>query len=1006
MSQTPEQIAATIAALEAQRALLGDAVVDSALEPLRRELAALRSPEPAPQQQLKQVSVLFVDVVGSTAMGQELEPEDIHALMDGALERFTAIVRSHHGRVMQYTGDGMLAAFGADGVQEDDVEAAIRAGLAVVEDAQCQAPLLLERHGVPDFNVRAGVHTGTVLLGGGVDAEGSIRGATVNVAARMEQSAPPGRLRISHDSYRHVRGLFEVEEQVPISVKGVAQPLRSYLVDRAMPTAFRVATRGIEGVDSRMVGRDAELGVLRRAFDAVVAERSARAVTVVGDAGLGKSRLLAEFLQTVDLQTCWLLLGRAHPRSTLQPYGLLRDMLARQLQIGESEPAELARQKLIDLLAPLFEAEANDDHEAEAAIHLLGQLIGFDFSASPHVRDLLADEQDFTQRAFEAVALCLRRLGERRAVVLVMDDLHWADAGSLAFMRHVLRSNHDTPLLGLTLTRQSFFEQQPDWITESDPWQTRLDLKPLGKADSQVLAEVLLQRLDEVPAALRALVTGGAEGNPFYMEELVKMLIDDGVIVADAEAWRVLPDKLLAARVPSTLNGVLQARLDALSAGERLALQQAAVVGHVFWDQALAAIDPAATGALPALLNKRLIVRRDDSPALATDGDDTREYAFQHHLLHQVTYDSVLKAPKRTGHARVGDFWSARAEVAGPQDVNPAACRALAEAQHHRCQADAQACIAWFEGQFSHYLNAYAAQTLRPLAEQLIAVCEREFGPEHAQTAKALTNLARVHLLQGGAEQAEPLLRRALAAQEAALGGEHQDTARTLAVLGGCFMGRGDHAAAEPLIRRALAIRERVLGAEDPLTVSTLDQLASSLSELGRHDEAEPLSRRVLEIRERLLGPDDPETAVALTTLADLMLKRRDFAAAEPLARRALAAQQRTLPANHPDIGLSMWNLAEALRELGRLDEAEPLAEQTLAMWEQALGAEHPWTAWGLSSLAELRLAQQRAAEALPLAERSLRIHESTVGAEHPTVAAGQQLLARALSAQANAAGE
>ena len=305
-------------------------------------------------------------------------------------------------------------------------------------------------------------------------------------------------------------------------------------------------------------------------------------------------------------------------------------------------------------------------------------------------------------------------------------------------MRHLLRAHRDTPLLALMLSRPTLFEQHADWV-EGDARHTRLDLKPLDKAFSQELAEVLLQRLDEVPAALRVLLTGSAEGNPFYMEELVKMLIDDGVIVAEPEGWRVLPDKLLVARVPPTLTGVLQARLDALAPRERRALQQAAVVGHVFWDRALASIDAAALDALPVLLRKRLIVPHD-TPAF----DDTNEYAFQHNLLHQVAYDGVLKAPKRAAHASVGAFWSARAEVAAPQDVNPAACRALAEAQYHRCKADAQDYVSWFDGQFSNYLNAYAAQALRPLAQQLIEICEAQFGPQHPQTAKALTNLARV----------------------------------------------------------------------------------------------------------------------------------------------------------------------------------------------------------------------------------------------------------------------
>jgi hypothetical protein len=280
------------------------------------------------------------------------------------------------------------------------------------------------QHGVPDFNVRAGVHTGRVLLGGGVDADGSIRGATVNVAARMEQSAPPGRLRISHDSWRHVRGIFEFVEQAPISVKGVAEPLRSYLVERVVPAALRESPRGVEGVQTRMVGRDAELQLLQRSFDAAVAEQRARAVTVVGEAGLGKSRLLAEFQQSLDLSRCWLLLGRAHPRSALQPYGVLRNMLQRHLHISEADAPDFARHKLVKALSPLFA------DEGEAPVHLLGHMIGLDFSSSPHGRDLLGDDA--------------------------------------RFMHHLLERDGDLPLLSLTLTRQTVFEAHADWGRDQD----------------------------------------------------------------------------------------------------------------------------------------------------------------------------------------------------------------------------------------------------------------------------------------------------------------------------------------------------------------------------------------------------------------------------------------------------------------------------------------------------------------------------------------------------------
>jgi class 3 adenylate cyclase/tetratricopeptide (TPR) repeat protein len=987
MEASSEKIAAAIAALEAQRGALGDSIIDTALAPLRRELAALEARERHQPQQLKQVSVLFVDVVGSTAIGQQLDPEEIHSVMDGALERFTAIVQQHHGRVLQYTGDGMLAAFGSEESSEDDVESAVRAGLSIIENAHHLAPAVRERHGVPDFNVRAGVHTGTVLLGAGVDAEGSIRGATVNVAARMEQSAPPGKLRISHDSFRHVRGQFDVTEQAPISVKGIDQPLRSYLVERAKPRAFRVTSRGIDGVPTLMVGRQAELYALCAAFDSIVSERRARSVTVVAEAGMGKSRLLAEFQQIASQQSCWMLPARAHPRSGLHAYGLLRDMLARQLQIGEADPAELARDKLVKGLAAQF-AE-----EGEAPIHLIGHLIGLDFSASEHVRELLGDEQQFRLRAFDAAALCLRRLADARPVVVVLDDLHWADTGTLDFVRHLRSSNHDSSLLMLMLTRPSFLEQRPGW-SDGEERHARIDLEPLDKTHSHELVDQLLNRLPEVPAALRALLTGGAEGNPFYMEELVKMLIDDGVIAIEAAGWRVLPEKLLIARVPPTLTGVLQARLDALPTRERRALQQAAVVGHVFWERALAAIDATALQVMPSLLRKRLIVPHDTPTT-----DDTCEYAFQHNLLHQVTYDGLLKDPKRAAHAAVGAFWSARAEVARSQDVTPAACRALAEAQHHRCKSDAQGYVAWFEGQFSNYLNAYAARALRPLAEELIDICAKEFGAEHPQSAKALTNLARVSLMLGDVERAEPLLHSAITAQEKSLPADHTDLALTLAVLGGCCEGRGDMIAAEPLYKRALEIRQRVFGPHHALTLNALDNLAKVTLELGRLDDAESLSRQVLLAREGLFGPDHPNTAFALTALGEVLTKRGLFSDAEPLIRRALTIQKMSLPPDHPETGLSMWHLSEVLRGQSRLDEAEALARKTLELWEASFGPQHEWTAWGLISLAECRLAQGASTEAAAFADRAVQVVQRVYGNEHSVLGSTLNLQGCALMA-------
>lgn len=975
-------IESAIAALEGQRAVLGDFAVDAALAPLRRELQALRAQPAAaaPAQQLKQVSVLFVDVVGSTAIGQRLDPEAIQAVMDGALARFTAAVQAHHGRVLQYTGDGMLAAFGAETASEDDAESAVHAALAVIAAARAHAPEVRRAYRVPDFAVRAGIHTGRVLLGGGVDAEGTIRGATVNIAARMEQTAPPGRLRISHDTWQQVRGLFETSAPEAIEVKGVDGPLRTYLVERVAARAFHSPTRGIEGIATRMVGRERELAVLEAAYARVTAQRTLAALTVVGEAGLGKSRLLAEFRSRLDdaPEPARLLLARAHPRSELHPYGQLRELYAGTIGIADDEAPDAAREQFLRALAPLFAAEG------EAPVHALGHLIGLDFGASAHLQELLADEQRLRGHAFDAGALALRRLAQmqRTPLLLVIDDLHWADDGSLDFARHLLAHCRDLPLMALFLARPALYERVPGWGAD-DGAHRRIDIGPLDAAASRRLAADLLHRVADLPAALPALVTGSAEGNPYYMEELVKMLIDDGVIAVDGEDWRVHADRLHAAKVPATLAGVLQARLDTLPAAERLALQQAAIVGHVFSQDALAVVDAHAPAALPALLRRRLIAAREQR-----SGEAGGEYVFHHPLLQQVTYDSVLQAPRLAGHARAGAYWRARAEVAHPREVTPAGMRALAETHDHWRRCDPQAFANWFDAQFTHYLNAYAGRALRPLAQAVVELCEAQFGADHIDTARALTNLARVAVQRGESAIAEPALRRALAIQERRLGPDHPDTARTLAVLGGWYQGRGDMRSAQRCVQRAFEIRERVLGAEHALTMSTLDLLAHVMTELGRLDEAQTLYERVLRVRERVLGPQGVGTASALTALAEVLGKRGELARAEDLLRRALAIQRRELPDRHPDTGLTMWHLGETLRAAGRLAEAEPVARSTLQLFEEAFGPAHEWTGWALGSLAALLLAQGDTGGALAHAQRAIAIHERLFGATHAQVAA------------------
>ena len=612
--------------------------------------------------QRRQVTVLFLDITGSTLMTRQLDPEDVLEVMDTVLRRFSQIVTAQGGRVLQYAGDSVLAAFGAERALEDDPERAVHAGLDLLAAAREHAVLVQREHGLAGFGIRVGIHTGEVLLGGGVDDDGTIRGYTVNIAARLEQSAPAGAVRISQETWRQVRGVFEAEAQPPLQVKGQDEPLLTYLVSGVRPRAFRALGRGVDGLETAFVGRQDELASLLGAFERTATGGGLQAVTLLAEAGLGKSRLLHEFQLGLDAseRSCWLLRGRAQPASQHQPYGLLRDVLAWRLQIADSDRADAARERLVQGLLPFFAADG--DAAALSQAELLGQLIGMDFSASPRLAAMLRDARLLRDGALAAFATWLQRLAasDGSSVVLLLDDLQWADDASLDLLEQV-RTRTELPLLLVLAARPTLLERRPNW---GQGWERHqaVTLAPLPAAGRRALLQSLLQRVDDVPPALLTLIDDQAEGNPYYAEELVQMLIDVGVIdnsVSDpgAERWHVRPERLAAAHVPGTLVGVLQARLDALAANERRAIQAASIVGPVFWDDALQSLDHGATDMLPELQRKAMVQARAES---AFEG--TCEEAFNHHLLHQVTYDTLLKAERRAGHAQAAQ-WLARASA-------------------------------------------------------------------------------------------------------------------------------------------------------------------------------------------------------------------------------------------------------------------------------------------------------------------------------------------------------
>jgi class 3 adenylate cyclase/tetratricopeptide (TPR) repeat protein len=637
-----------IAALQARRTLLGDALTDAALAPLLAQLAAGNTAlQPAaPARRLRQVSVLFLDLVGSTHLIQRLDPEEVQAVIDSALASFSAIVERHGGEVLRYAGDGLKAAFGARVTREDDAERAVLCGLELLQAAA--------RAGDGDgahLSARVGIHTGAAVRGGGVEQDNSLSGLAVNVAARMEQSAPAGGLRISQDTWALVRGVFDAEPQPALTVKGHDLPIQSWLVKAAKPRALRLPARGIAGLETPLVGREAECQSFDAAVQGLLADRQPRTLTLLAEAGLGKSRLLREFQHGLSAYSSrwWLLPARAQPSGALQPYGLLRDLLLRRLEIADTDSADLARTRFVQGLAPWL-AQPNDP-----APEVLGQLIGLDFSAAPAVVRLGTDARLLVDRALAALGLWLERLAgsDGSPVVLLLDDLHWADDASLDALCRLLRTLQ-APVLALLGARPALLERRADW-GEGLPRHQALTLQPLDTTQGAVLTQALLQRLGTVPAALATLVQQQSGGNPFYAEELVMLLIDQGAIERGEAEWTFHPERMAANRLPTTLTAVLQARIDALDVEQRRALQMASVIGPVFWDDALAALDPRGPAALPALQNKALVQPRPVSTV-----EHTVEETFAHHLLHQVSYGTVLKPERREAHARAAAWLTER----------------------------------------------------------------------------------------------------------------------------------------------------------------------------------------------------------------------------------------------------------------------------------------------------------------------------------------------------------
>ena len=598
------------------------------------------------------VTMLFCDLKGSTAAAEGLDPEDWSEIMNGAFAQMIKPVYQYEGTIARLMGDALLAFFGAPIAHEDDARRAILAGLDIVEAIKPYRELIMDRYGV-DFDVRVGINTGLVVVGAvGSDLrmEYSALGDAINLAARMEQTAEPGTVRIAHDTYKLVKNLFEFKSLGGVEVKGKSEPVLAY---QALGRKFELGrTRGIEGLHAAMVGRDAELSALRNVIGDLK-QGLGRIIFVLGEAGLGKTRLISEAYEVFQTlghtQAVWVeTISLSY--ETNQAYGLFQRLMRRIGGIEYDDAPLVLREKLGMLVGNVEEARRS------RALHVFEALFGLEAENN----GIPMDDETFKRELYEAMYLWWKARFSLQPAVLVFDDMHWCDAASAELLRLLLPLTGESPLVLLFAMRAE--RNAPAWQIKTvadDEYNHRyieLVLRPLSDADGNELVNQLLANPD-LPDNLRSSILEKSGGNPFFIEEVVRTLIDNGVLIAvDQEVngeikrvWHATSASTDFA-IPDNLQSLLAARMDRLEESTRGTLQLASVIGRSFYHRVLQAVDEASHELdkhLGTLLRMELIREAARLPEM--------EYAFRNPLTQEAVYKTILIKRRRAFHQRVGE---------------------------------------------------------------------------------------------------------------------------------------------------------------------------------------------------------------------------------------------------------------------------------------------------------------------------------------------------------------
>jgi class 3 adenylate cyclase/tetratricopeptide (TPR) repeat protein len=964
------------------------------------------------------VSVLFADLVGFTSLSESRDPEEVRDLLSRYFDLCRRLVELYGGVVEKFIGDAVMAVWGTPVAQEDDAERAVRAALDLVAAVRA----LGDEIGAPDLRARAGVLTGEAAVNLAAVGEGMVAGDMVNTAARIQALAEPGAVLVGEATRRASEGAVMFADSGEHALKGKTQPVALYRAMRV--TAARGGALRSQGLEAPFVGRERELRLVKELFHASAEQSRAHLVQISGIAGIGKSRLSWEFFKYIDglVENVWWHRGRCLAYGEGVTYWALAEMVRTRAQIVEGEDLDAARAKLAACLAE----HVPDGEERFWIGPRLANLLGIEERAD-------TDRQDL----FAAWRLFFERLAVQAPLIMVFEDLQWADATLLAFIEYLLEWSSAQRLFVLALSRPELSEHQPEFARGVRNTAT-LALEPLSHPQMTTLLDGYIPGL---PEQLKQQVLNRAQGIPLYAVETVRMLLDRNLLVQDGSVYRPTGE-IATLEVPETLHALAAARLDGLPSAERGLVHEACVLGKTFTKQALAALTGRTESELEPLLAG--LVRKEVLSLQADPREPERgQYGFLQELLRQVAYDTLSRRDRKSRHlaavaAIEQTFHGADHEVpeviaahllaaaeAAPDDLDSSEIRLRARTALTQAGERAAALAAPDEAR--HYLDQAAdlaageprlqaellerAGTLafrgghiaeaRLRLEQAIRLHEQHDDPLAA--AHAVVALVEVDLSEDRIDEATRRLEAVLPTLERA--GPSAELAATLAQLGRMQMLRVELEAAGATLERALHLAE-TLGLEETL-VGALISKASGLLYKGRRVEAQLLLEgaltraRAADLRQAwaraannlgALLEDGDRYADSVAVIAEIEVWARQRGNRERLAAARLGCvpslvelgrwQEALGRAEEADeLGASLWsrteviNVVAVLCEQQRLDAAQAILDGQ--RWQR--DAEPEMVAAYSAAEARLLRAKKRPAEALAAAERGLS-HRTDVG--------------------------